>query len=67
MKVAVFCSFVVFISAIATVSPLASAVDIKEVASKDRKLKLELFVELSRHGERASKANYPHLVDGDSF
>ena len=32
-----------------------------------KQLKLEMVIELSRHGERASKANFKNLTIGDSF
>ena len=38
-----------------------------ETMPKDKTLKLEMVVELSRHGERASKANFPKIVNGNSF
>ena len=60
MKQAVFFTFLFLICS------MAYGADIEESPAK-RDLKLELVVELTRHGERASKADHPHLVSNKSF
>ena len=70
MKRAVFLSFLM----IGTLAQIGQAAQIDVDEKHDhhpkhlkKQLKLEMVVELSRHGERASKGNYPKLVNGKSF
>jgi len=71
MKQAVFLAILISISALLT--GFANAASLQEntnstQAEKPKKqLKLEMVVELSRHGERSSKANFKNLTIGNSF
>jgi|ERR1719469_109372 len=61
MKQAVFFAFLFSICTLMT-----RATDVDDSPGK-RQLKLELVVELARHGERASKATFPNLVQAPGF
>ena len=64
MKQAVFLAILFSIATTLTGGAWAATLDSDP---PKKQLKLEMVIELSRHGERASKANFKNLTIGDSF